>query len=615
MNSKSGFIENLIIISSLCVGFLFFPTGSLCADFCEELNIDIPSGYYIEAELDTVEKILRGHERVEFYNPTDKPLDVIIFHLYPNAFRDTLTTMASSDDKLKARIAKYPGYIDVDSITVDRIQPDSIKKSETLLYIYLKKPLAVAEIAVIEMSFEIKIPPTIARYGYDEVGNYLLSHWHPILAGYQKGEPVIFEYDYSGEFFSNFSNYQVRLAIPPDFNLASTAGMSLPDSTTDSLSFYTLNADRVIDFAFACGPSWRVDSLTHNDVRVKLLYLDQNRKILPRIKESITGSLDFFGEMLFEYPAEDLAFVDFSPGANGMELPRMVIMSFDRSKSINEMDLLNTVIHETAHQWFYAVIATNEFDEAWLDEGFATYLSERAMIDIFKSAPMFKYYGIEVSLTDISVLTARFAKALTPLALPSDQFHGRDYVMNVYGRAAATIKTLEGVLGTEAFDKALKDYAETYMFKHPDSDDFQASFENSAGLKLDYFFDNYIHGTARVDYEIVKLTSAKSGDIYETTVEIQCGYDGVLPQHLIVRFADGTSRDTLWNGISKYEIFDFESETAARWAAIDTGYFYLIDEDLANNSRKAQPETGTTVGFAAAIGFMVQILLLILGIL
>ncbi|MCP4582711.1 MAG: M1 family metallopeptidase [candidate division Zixibacteria bacterium] len=614
MNSRSRFTANSIFILVLCAGFQFIFTSCPRAGFEEKLNSDIPAGYHIEAELDTAQKILRGHESVEFFNPTDNPLDVIIFHLFPNAFRDTLTSMASASNKIKAGINRHPGYIDIDSITVDGNQPDSIKASETLLYIYIKKKLAPAAIAVIDMNFEIKTPPTIARYGYDDFGNYLLSHWHPVLVGYQKNKPVIFQYDYSGEFFSNFSHYKVQLAIPPDFHLASTAGTNLPDSTTDSFSYYTFNASRIIDFAFACGPGWRVDSLTHNNINVEILYLEQNEKVLPRIKESITGSLDFFGEMLFEYPADKLTFVDFDPGGFGMELPRMVIMSFDQSKSINEMDLMNTVIHETAHQWFYAVIATNEFGEAWLDEGFASYLSDRAMIDIFGQAPMFDYYGLEVSFTDVSALTARFARALTPLAIPSDRFHGRDYYMNVYGRAAATIKTLEGILGTENFDDALLYFAETYKFKHPDSYDFQASFEESAGRNLDFFFDNYIHGTARVDYEVTEIMTVRRDDIYSTAVEIQRNYDGVLPQRLIVGFADGTNTDTLWDGLDKYIEFEFESETPARWAAIDTGYFYLIDENLANNSRKVQPETGTTVGFATAIGFLVQIFLLILGV-
>jgi hypothetical protein len=615
MNANFKKVNKLVLASSVCIVFQLFFSSDILANRTQSLSQDIPTAYYIEAELDTVSKTLTGRESVEFYNPTSEKLDVFIFHLYPNAFRDTLTTMAKSNKRLKEGIAHNPGYIDCDSIMIDGQTPDSIKLAETLLYIYPKQKLPPGDVCLIEMNFELKIPSMMLRYGYDASGNYLLAHWHPILAGYQKNKAVVFDYSVDGEFFSNFSFYDVSLILPQSFLLASTAEINEPDSTPAGKSYYSLHAERVIDFAFACGPAWQKKSIVHDSTEINILYRPSNESKLDDLTKNITGSLDYFRDRLFKYPAKSISYVDINPGANGMELPCMVAMSFENERFSSNRGLAMTAIHETAHQWFYAVIATNEFDEAWLDEGFVSYSTDRAMEAIYGRARMIDFYGIEVSFTDISALSVRMARSLTPVAWPSDQFYDNDYFINVYGRAAAVIRTLEGVLGTEVFNQALKEYAETYKYKHPDSHDLQAIFERSSGQNLDWFFDSYIFGTSRVDYEVSLIKTGKNNDVYSNTVEVQRNYEGVLPQHVRVAFSDGSDTLLYWDGLEKYQTFEFTSNSSAVWAAIDTGYFYLIDEDFTNNSLRIQPETGMISSFSATTGFLVQMFLMILGVL
>jgi len=615
MNGDSSKVNKLILAFFVCLVFHVFFSSGILAEQSQNLSLDIPAAYYIETELDTLTKTLTGRESVEFFNPTADTLNVIIFHLYPNAFKDTLTAMAKSNKRLKAGIAHNPGYIDCDSITVDGQMPDSIKLVETLLYIYLKQKLPPGDVRLIKMNFKIKIPSLMLRYGYDINGNYLLAHWHPILAGYQKNKAVVFDYSVDGEFFSNFSFYDIRLVIPQSFLLASTAEINEPDSTLNEKSYYNLHAEKVIDFAFACGPAWLRKSIEHDSTEINIIYLPSNEPKLPDLIKSITSSLDYFKDRLFMCPAKTLSYVDINPGANGIELPNMVAMSFENERFSNERGLAMTAIHETAHQWFYAMIATNEFGEAWLDEGFVSYSTDRAMEAIYGKARMIDFYGVDASFTDISALSVRLARSLTPVAWPSDQFYGDDYYINVYGRAAAVIRTLEGVLDTEVFNLALKEYAKSYKYRHPDSYDLQASFEKSSGQRLDWFFDSFVFGTARVDYEVSLIKTSKVNDTYNNTVEIQRNYEGVLPQQIKVGFSDDSDTLLYWDGQGKYQTFEFISNSPAVWAGIDTGYFYLIDEDLTNNSLRVQPETGTIFSISATTGFLVQMFLMILGIL
>lgn len=583
------------------------------------------STYFITADLDTVSKTISGSERIEYNYPGDGQMGEVILHLYPNAFRDTTTLMARGNPGLKSSIAAKPGFIDCDSIKIDGQPPDSISVRETLLYIYPKLPLKPGSKAMIELNFRLRIPPTILRYGYDRRGNYLLAHWYPIVAGFQKGKPIIFDYGPHTEFFSNFSDYYINLKLPEDFSLASTAGPGEPDSSAEGYSYYSLTAVNVIDFAFGCGPAWLAKSIQHGQTQIDIFYRPERSDMLPELEKTIAATLDYFGSRFFPYPYNHLTFVDIDPGAGGMELPAMVAMSFGEREFTGGAEVLMTAIHETTHQWFYAVIATNEADEPWLDEGLTTYLTGKAAMHILGSANLVDFWGIKLSMTDIGALLVRFLGSLDPLDTQSENFHDNDYNSNIYGRAPVVIRTLEGVLGSEAFEKSLGEFAVRYKFAHPDSRDLLNSLEAGTGRDLDWFFDSYIFGTARVDYEIASLNSerlhdrgdddsARAGQ-YASTVEVRRAYDGILPQEIVVCFEDGSKSAQNWDGRARYREFEFISATPAVWAAIDTASFYLIDEDLTNNSLKASPETEQLFSFCGSLGFLVQLLLAIGGML
>ncbi len=577
------------------------------------LSNDTPANYHIEAELDTSLKMIYGRETIEFLNPTTEPLDEIILHLYPNAFRDTTTTMAIESERIRSDLRINRGYINCDSILVDGERADSILIDETLMHIFPNEPLQPGRRLSLSLVFEIRIPKIRLRYGYDENGNYLISHWHPILAGYQHNKAIVFQYGVDGEFFSNFANYEIKLAIPEGYKLLSTANINIPDSTVSGLAYYDLIAEGVIDFAFACGPGWLNEAYNHNGVNINLFYLEQHSDNMLILKKTLNGSLDYFGEKFYPYPYPNLSFVDISPGAEGMELPRMVAMSFEtRNGGPSRIKMI--AIHELAHQWFYATVATNEYTEPWLDEGITSYVTNRCADNLYGRVNEFEIMGFGLSLELLQGLAARTSGYLDPLNKTSDEFKSGDYYINVYARAPIVLRALEGVLGTGTFDKAMKDFTDSHKFKHPDSYDFKRALEQSSGVDLESFFNQYIFGTARVDYKIQSVESPKSDSLYITSVDLQRIHDGVLPQQVVVGFRDGSKQSKRWDGIDKYTSLSFESNSPAEYARLDTSYYYLIDEDLINNSYRIEPDSAYTFAFSSLLMTLVQLILIIVGL-
>jgi hypothetical protein len=580
-----------------------------------QLSADVPLAYYIDARLDTSADILSGTETIFFKNPTQKPIDRYAVHLYPNAFADTLTLLAKNSPLLREAIAANPGYLTCDSIQVDGAVPDSVILDETLLYIYPKYPLKPGRTARINLQFDLKVSGAIERMGKNDKGNYLFAHWYPILAGYQKGNPIIYQYGSDGEFFSNFADYEIKLQIPSGFTLGSTANINQPDSTHEGFDYYTLEARRVIDFAIACGPAWESETFYFQNIAINILYNKKNEDKLEDIKHAINESIGYFNKLLFVYPYANIGYIDFNPGAGGMELPRIAVFSFAQSEWRNKHALADVLIHETAHQWFYAIVASNEFDDPWLDEGLVTYLTERAMKHIYGDVSMVDFYGLSAGYIELYQFINRFFPSADPLATVSDKFYKDSYFNNVYGKGAAVFLALQGVLGDKEFDKALKEYATRYEYGHPDISDLEHSFETSTGIDLGRFFSDYVYGTARVDYEVASINIEPRDSLFVSTVELRRNYDGVLPQDVVIGFKDGNVESRHWDGIAKYESYKFESKYPATWAAIDTAGYYLLDENYANNSFKFAPETGYSVALTEIGAFVLQIIMIIGGML
>jgi len=561
------------------------------------LSPELPASYQMDVRLDTSEHKIHASERIVFLNPTEDSLNQVCFHLYPNAFRDTSSVLA----RLDAQAGEYilsgdKAELTVSNITIDGagLDPGAVTESGTLLYLAIPSPLAPRDTVVISLDFELTIPRKALRFGYNGRGNYILSHWHPILCGYQDGRLVDNEYYPLSEFFSNLSNYDVSLEIPPDFSVGSTGELTLTNKDS-SRAVWRAVADTVIDFAFACGPAFQVFQLDTLGIKFRYMLNGENEKFLQTVDNATKYSLAYCSERLFKYPYPTFTLVDSDIGAQGMELPGMNIISFPggRLKSAADPILWFIIAHEVAHEWFYGAIASNEAEEPWLDEGLSTYMAARIIEMQHDSLQSITILGYTIPINTLDRLFAIMGKAEWPLNLKSWEYPDDfAYSAAVYFRASSVLQTLEQMVGRAAFDSALGGYANKYRFGHPTTAGFQSSMETGLGIDLDSFFAQFIAGTARVDYAIRNLEykSIAKGDMvsdrgYKITVTVGREFEGILPQKIEIGLNDGAVIDTIWDGAARTAIFEFDANSRPDYARIGYGEGpYALDENLANNS-------------------------------
>lgn len=174
----------------------------------------------------------------------------------------------------------------------------------------------------------------------------------------------------------------------------------------------------------------------------------------------------------------------------------------------------SVVAHELAHQWFGDMITCRDWQNIWLNEGFATY-SESLWDE--------QVYGYNTYKADIvNEMTA--AKS----AVGSVYVQNISSVWNIfnsarsYSKGGVVLHMLRGVLGDEVFFNAIKAYATDpeMRFNSVTTEDFQTVVERVSGKDLQYFFDEWIYG---VDYPVYKINwsfSQNSENTFDVNVNI-----------------------------------------------------------------------------------------------
>jgi len=302
------------------------------------------------------------------------------------------------------------------------------------------------------------------------------------------------------------------------------------------------------------------------------------------------------------YPYPQITVVDPPHGgseAGGMEYPMLITgdTTWWLPDGIRLVELV--VEHEFGHQYWYAMVATNEFEDAWLDEGINSYTECKVLNDIFgKDKSAIDLWGItggDDGLQRDTYLSATDRDPLTRRAYEYLNF--ASYGDVTYGKTATVLLTLEKVIGEETLQRALRTYFLKYRFKHPTSEDFLKTVEEVSGQDLRWFYDQAVYGTQLLDYEILRANSdvtdwdrsSKSEldprrELFQTSVVVHRKGDFVFPVDVQVQFENGETVTDHWDGKDRWHRFSYLKNSRITSAQVDPAYAIPLDKDFYNNS-------------------------------
>jgi hypothetical protein len=141
-----------------------------------------------------------------------------------------------------------------------------------------------------------------------------------------------------------------------------------------------------------------------------------------------------------------------------------------------------TAEHEFGHQYWYGMVATNEFEEAWLDEGINSYTEVKVLDAILgRDTSVFDRPYTNVGDYELQRLSYLAAPDYDPVTRWAFNFRNSSSYSGVtYGKTATLLATLEGLIGHDTMDEAMRTYFQRYRFTHPTTEDFLRTIEEVA---------------------------------------------------------------------------------------------------------------------------------------
>jgi len=467
-----------------------------------QANFQQKADHIISVAVNEKTNTLEGKQTIRYHNRSGDSLHFIWFHIWPNAYKNDRT--AFSEQLLRnGRTDFYfsgdeeRGYINQLSFSVDKkaIRFEDHPLHQDIIKLLLPYPLAPGANIEIENSFHVKLPYYFSRSG--RLGNSLqATQWYPKPAVFDHKGWHPMPYLDQGEFFSEFGDYKVSITINQAWTIAAT-GQIISESTKDSLKTWTYAQDNIHDFAFFASPEYTLDTgsinINNRDIQLRSYHRKES--------ESWKNSIQFLGKAIAsksswigEYPYAVATVVELPQfGEDGMEYPTITLIS----NPYNERMLETLINHEVGHNWFYGILASNERQYPWMDEGMNSYYDRRYASEIIpKNEPSGQWWEKIPFLRkripdDFEALLFRAAateKKDQPVSGESESFSQLNYSLSCYYKASIWMQKLEKHLGRNLFDSMMQQYFLQWKFRHPYLEDFRKLVENYSKSQSDSLF-------------------------------------------------------------------------------------------------------------------------------
>ncbi len=521
------------------------------ADYTMDIDVDVEKFQY------------KGTQKLVYTNNSPDALTNVYYHLYFNAFQPNsemdarLQTIADPDGRMvnksgtkenpvvESRIALLKpheiGFIKVQSLKQNG-NAVRYEVAGTVLEVTLNKPIAPGEKVTFDMEFDAQVPVQVRRSGRNnkEGVAFSMAQWYPKMA----------EYDFEGwhanayiarEFQGVWGNFDVTIHIDKTYTVGGTGYLQNPqeighgyEDTSKPVKkqrgkklAWHFKAPNVHDFTWGADPDFEHDVLTmKNGIDLHFFYKKnletKYKENWKKLQPKTADLMRYFSTHIGAYPYKQYSVIQ--GGDGGMEYAMCTLITGKR----NFGSLVGVTSHELAHTWFQFLLATNESKHPWMDEGFTTYISNKAVNEILDQGKENPHTGSYRGYN--FVVKNNLEESLSTHA---DRYHTNTaYGVASYSKGNIFLSQLEYIIGKENVAKTLKKYFDEFSFTHPVPNDINRSAEKVAGLELDWYLNEWTQTTHTIDYAVKNVTGR--------SVTLERIGKMPMPMDVTVTYADGS---------------------------------------------------------------------------
>lgn len=506
--------------------------------------------YSIDVMLDDVKHMLHASETITYTNRSTDALDTLWIHLYPNAYKQkgtALSTQQSLHGDLDLWFAKDEdrGFIDSLDFRVNGapISWGLDEKHIDIAWLKLSEALAPSASVSITTPFRVKIPDArFSRLGHTGQA-YYITQWYPKAAVYDREGWHAIPYLDQGEFFSDFGSFDVRITLPVNYVVGATGELQNADERQwmDELAaknegkgkkggsmVFPLSApntktlqykqENVLDFAWFTDKRYlvekgHVDLPSGRHVETWTLYTPKHADTWYGSAAYVSEAVKHYSKWVGEYPFNSCTAVDGTISAGGgMEYPMItVIGDMNGGMALDEV-----IAHEVGHNWFQGILASNEREHPWMDEGMNSFVELRYMRErypgqvsvIADGIPKALFGGRTIGHREVLEFAYRFNARRNldqSCSLPSEEYTSTNYGTSVYMKTALAFDHLFAYLGDSLFDACMREYYRQWAFKHPKPEDVKRVFEDVSKKNLSWVFSGILTENTKHDPRATKL--------------------------------------------------------------------------------------------------------------
>lgn len=480
----------LCIVLAVCI-LVCLPILAACSPNKLRDAAKKADSYEIVAAYDPETHILSASQTVTMTNRSGNAFQSVKFHIYANQYREGASTpVVPSVYKAKA----YPNGDSYGDITFDSVKVNGTPVAYTIegkdmdiLSAPLSEELFPDQKVTVEMTYQIQLANIMHRLGYtDNVVN--LGNFYPILCNIANDNYDCSPYYNIGDpFVSEVANYNVSITLPEEYTVASSGNLKEATPATSGVVTYCYEAQAIRDFAFVLSTKFNKLTRTVGNTQVNYYYYnDQNSE---DSLATAVGMLEYLNKNVGEYPYEQYSVCESDFCYGGMEYPSLTMVT-SGSQSYKE-----AVAHETAHQWFYGIIGSDQIANAWQDEGltdFVTfmYLDEAGVMPLTTAIKA----NTKNYVSYVDVLTNYYDHVDTSFRALDQYKNDNEYVIFTYIKGSLLFNTLYETMGKTKFLKALSNYFDQAQFTVATPQTMINSFTKVGGNELGKIFADFIEG-------------------------------------------------------------------------------------------------------------------------
>lgn len=522
--------------------------------------------YKMDVKMDVKTYQYKGTQELVYTNNSPDTLRKVYYHLFENAFQPG-SEMDARLQCIKDPDARMVTKIKVDGKEVKESRIKSLKPNEigflkisnfkqdgvsavakevgTILEVTLAKPILPNSKTTLTLDFDGQVPVQIRRTGRNNTEGIELSmaQWYPKIA----------EFDFEGwhadpyiarEFHGVWGNFDVKITIDKDYTIGGSGYLQNPNEIghgyqdagvnvtypkkTKTLTWHFV-APMVHDFTWAADKNYQHDIVKGpNNVDLHFFYKNTPEVVenWKKLEPLMVKVMEYYNKTVGNYPYKQYSFIQ--GGDGGMEYAMCTLMLGNGTVE----GMLGTATHELGHSWFQHILASNESKHPWMDEGFTTYIEDRALNELRdrKLENPFKgnynaYYKLVESGKE------------QPQTTHGDRYdENRPYSISSYIKGSIFLSQLEYLIGLENVNKTLKRYYSEFKFKHPTPNDIKRTAERVTGANLDWYLVDWTQTLNTIDYGIKDVKDNTD----KTTVTLERIGRMPMPIDLLVEYADGT---------------------------------------------------------------------------